>query len=111
MYKKKKKERTMIDMRARLNIKIIPGTAKESSDLQKELDEINIIVEKRMQLYEEHLRTHIMSVMSEEIIVSNRDVDYFINTYQKMIENRNIDNIKNRMKQYHAYLTESQNEN
>lgn len=108
MHKKKK---NMIDMSPRLNVKIIPGTTKESSDLQRELDEINIIVEKKMQLYEEHLRTHIMSVISEEIIVSNQDVEYFINTYQKMIENRNSDNIKNRMKQYRAYLTESQSEN
>ncbi len=108
MYKKRKKELNMVDMKARLHMKIIPGTPEESNILQKELDEINIAVEKRMQLYEKNLKDNIHSIMSGNVIVSNDEVEYFINTYQSMIENRNIDNIKNRLAEYNAYISESQ---
>ena len=109
MPKRKKKDVTMIDMTARLNVKITPGTYEESINFQKELDEINILVEKRMQLYEQHLHTTISSIMNDEIVVSYQDVKYFISTYEKMVENRNIENIKNRMEQYNMYLAERKN--
>lgn len=44
MHKKKKKEKNMIDMSPRLNVKIIPGTTKESSDLQRELVDCKLII-------------------------------------------------------------------
>jgi len=47
--------------------------------------------------------------MNDEIVVSYQDVKYFISTYEKMVENRNIENIKNRMEQYNMYLAERKN--
>lgn len=99
MAKKKKKKVVMIDMTSRLNIKIVESTEEEHLLLQRDLDEMEINIQKRMQRYEEEIRELILSVENSKIIpIDKRDSEYFISTYEKVFANRNADHIKNRIK-------------
>lgn len=107
MSKKKKKDATIVDMSARLNVKILSTTSDEADILEKDLQEIEIIVEKRMQSYELEIREMILSTMNESIIVaSERNSSYFIERYQDMID-RNNKNILKRMQTFQGYLMDS----
>lgn len=107
MSKKKKKDVHMIDMSARLNVKVVSATQEETIALQHELDEIEISVAKRMELYEKNLKNIISSVINEGLnSQTEKDSMYFIEKYEDYIENRNHNNIKNRLEQYKLYIEE-----
>lgn len=106
MAKKRKKNEThMVDMTARLQIKIVESTIEEEEELQRDLDEVSILVEQRMLEYEKNLQEMILAAISENIVnATQKDSDYFIEKYSKKFKGRNPDNIKNRIEQYELYL-------
>lgn len=107
MSKRKKKEIHMIDMTERINLRIVPGTSQEDELLDKEMDEIQYVVEQRMRVYEENLKEMIITATSETLIsTTEEDAKYFIETYSERFCGRNLDNIKNRIEQYQRYLKE-----
>lgn len=110
MSKKKKKNPTMVNMSARLNIKIASTIDDETDELNKDLAEIQITVERRMQSYEAEIKAMYISLLSESVITTpTRDSSYFIEKYQDMID-RNAQNIINRMRRIQGYLQEVESE-
>lgn len=108
MSKKRKKDSKMIDMSFKCNIRIVSSSEEDDKTFYKELEELDISVEKRMERYEARIRATFQSALSEELItVTDHDSSYFINTYGSMIENRNDENIKKRIAQYQAYLPQN----
>lgn len=105
MSKKKKQRIRMVDMSARLNIEIISTTDdNESQILENDLKEIEISVEKRMQLYETEIREMFLSIANESVIETPKHgSSYFIEKYEDMID-RNSNNIIRRMQLLKGYL-------
>lgn len=109
MAKKKKKEIVMVDMSARLNIKVIESTEEESIQLQKELEEMELSIQRKMQRYECEIRELFMSSWDDDIVSSRkRDSDYFISTYENIYKNCNNDHIKNRLKKISLLISENE---
>lgn len=110
MSKRRKKEMHFIDMSGHINLKIVPGTPQEDELLEKELAEIQYIVEQRMQIYEDNLKKMIIEATSETLITTTEnDAKYFIEKYNKKFSGRNQENIKNRLEQYKLYIREQDN--
>jgi len=107
MARKRKTEIHMIDMTSRMHIKIVETTIEEEDALQKELDDINIIIERRMKEYEDSLQKLIKSVETCDVIdITEKDTDYFIENYKQRYKNRNIENIRKKMRDYLKLIEE-----
>lgn len=105
--RRKKEEIHIIDMNSRLHIKIVKSTIEEDNELQMDLDEVQKIVERKMFQYEQNLKRLINNALSDYVIdTTEKDADYFIQKYKEQFENRNPDNIRNRIEQYQRYIKE-----
>lgn len=107
MYKKNKKPKKMIDMTARLNIKIVPATQAEITTLDKELNEMSSNIENIMLEYENRLNKSIDSMFLNDLTFEKyegKDSSYFISKYDDMLKKRNKDHIQNRLEHYMNYL-------
>lgn len=101
MSKKKKKSARMIDMSARLNIEIIPSSAEEMIQLEKELDELTFNIQNKVNKYENSLYGSIEKILADKCYINideKKTSSYFIEKYEDMLEQRNIEHVKNKIR-------------
>lgn len=107
MSKKNKKQKKMIDMSARLNIKVVPATQEEILCLDKELNELSLNIENIMLEYENRLSNTIDNMLLNGLKFEKfeeKDSSYFINKYDEIFKKRSKDHIQNRLEHYMNYL-------
>lgn len=105
MAKKNKKEIKMIDMSERLNVEIIPATDEEIIETEKELEELNLIIIKKIEEYNSYLSKMIREFLKEDTICNEKeDIQkkslYFIEKYDTFLKNRNVSNIQKIVEEY-----------
>lgn len=104
MEKKRKKE-VKINMEGKVRIKITSCTEEEIREINKDIQEIDSAINRRMIEYEIYIKKMIQEALYEEIItITENDSSYFISEYHDIVKDRNIDNIKNRLKNYQLFL-------
>ena len=99
----------MVNMRSRIQIKIVKSTPEEELELQRELDEIEIKVEEQMSLYEENLKRIVKSTTTRKVVNISKEDEDLISYYKEEYKTRNKDNIERRLNQALKFLKEQEN--
>lgn len=105
--KKRQTEEHLVDMTARLHIKIVETTIEEEEEFQNDLINMQIEIEKQMQKYEDDIKKLFQKNMSSAIIDSTEDdADRYIEKYKTEFATRRKQNVERRIQQILNLLEE-----
>lgn len=105
--KKTRTEEHIIDMHARLHIKIVKTTIEEEEEFQKDLCDMQKEIEKSMKEYEEDLKRLIRRSMNSDVInATSEDVDRYVELYRTEYSTMRKENIERRAKQLLGLIEE-----
>ena len=102
-----KEEEHLVDMSARLSIKIVESTIEEQDEFQRDLDEMYLKIEKQMEAYEDNLKRVIKTTMTNKVVSITEADDAYIEKCKEEYRNRNIENIERRYRQIIKGLEET----
>ena len=94
----------MIDMSARMKVEVIPATEAELEQANRELDELNQNIEKKMEKFATNLSKKIIESLKEnDQELEDKDASYFLEKYEIMLK-RSSSNVQDKINEYEEVL-------